>query len=47
MQNLKYSIKLMGLGYAGRFFLTMVRMEHRQGEKLVSVDGEVIHRRSS
>jgi hypothetical protein len=46
MQNLKYSIQLIGLGYAGRPFLTMARMEHRQGGNLVPVGREVIRRHS-
>jgi hypothetical protein len=32
MQNFKYSIQLMGLGYARRPFLTMTQMEHRRVE---------------
>jgi hypothetical protein len=47
MQNLKYSMQLMDLGYAGRPFLTMAQMEHRQGGNLVSMGGEVIRRHSS
>ena len=41
IQNLKYSILLMGLGDAERPYLTMVRMEDRQGENLVPVAREV------
>jgi hypothetical protein len=37
----------MGLGYAGRPFLTMARTKHHQGENLVPMGGEVICRHSS
>ena len=41
MQNLKYSILLMGLGNAERPYLAMARMEDRQGGNLVPMAGEV------
>jgi hypothetical protein len=41
MQNLKYSMLLMGLGNAGWPYLAMARMEVRQGGNLVPVAGEV------
>ena len=40
MQNLKYSILLMGLGNTERPYLTMARMEDRQGGNLVPVAGK-------
>ena len=41
MQNLKYSILLMGLGNAERPYLAMARMEDRQGGNLVPMAREV------
>ena len=45
-QNLKYSVLLMGLSDVEWPYLAMVRMEDRQGGKLVPVAREV-RRRSS
>jgi hypothetical protein len=41
MQNLKYSILLMGLGNVERPYLAMARMKDRQGENLLPVAVEV------
>ena len=46
MQNLKYSILLIGLGDAERLYLAMARMEDRLGGNLVPV-AEEIRRHSS
>jgi hypothetical protein len=47
IQNLKYSIQLMGLGYTGWPFLTRALMEYHPGGNRVPVGGEVIRRHSS